>query len=91
MVEIKNVVWTPIKPTDEGLLGFASVTFGQLSLNSIAVYVRPNGEYTIAFPKKKLHYGAEVQTFYPIDSETHNAIKAAIIKKIEEFNSGIKS
>lgn len=87
MVEIKEVIWTPIKPTPEGMLGFASLLFGQLRLDSIAVFVMPNGDYRLSFPKKRLYHGADVQVFYPIDKETHEAIKNAIVSKIKEVNS----
>lgn len=84
---ITEVSFYPIRPTEKGLVGFASVVFDdKLSLNSIAVYTRPDGsDYRLLFPSRQLPNGREIQTFYPINKETSESIKEAIVKKIEEL------
>ncbi|MCX5705464.1 MAG: septation protein SpoVG family protein [Candidatus Omnitrophica bacterium] len=86
-VTISEVSFYPLRPNEKGLIGFASVVFdNKLSLNSIAVYTRPDGsDYRLLFPSKQLPNGREIQTFYPINKETAELIKEAVVKKIEEL------
>lgn len=76
----------PIRPTEKGLIGFAQVNFdNKLALSSIAVYTRPDGsDYRLLFPSKQLPNGREINVFYPINRETSELIKEAIVRKIEE-------
>ena len=84
---IDEVTFYPIRPTAKGLIGFASCLFDKkLSLNSIAIYTRPDGkDYRLLFPSRKLPNNKEVDIFYPINKETYNAIKNAVVKRIEEL------
>ena len=83
---IREVTFYPIRPTEKGLIGFASLVFdNKLCLNSIAVYTRPDGsDYRLLFPSRTLHNGCKVNTFFPIDNGIYEAIKEAIVQKIEE-------
>ena len=85
---ISEVCWYPIRPTEKGLIGFASLLFGKLSLNSISVYTTPNGDYRLLFPNKQLLNGKEINIFYPIDNDTYELIKEAVVKKIEAVMKG---
>lgn len=91
-IEIKEVTFYPVRPNEKGLIGFSSVTFnGKLSLNNIAVYTRPDGsDYRLLFPSQTLPNGKEINTFYPINKETYEAIKGAVVEKIEELNEKVK-
>ncbi len=83
---ISEVSFYPLRPTEKGLIGFASCLFnGKLSLNSIAVYTTPTGEIRLLFPNKTLPNGKELNLFYPIDRFTYEAMRQAIAQKIEEL------
>jgi len=84
---ISEVTFYPIRPTEKGLIGFASCLFdGRLSLNSISIYTRPDGtDYRLLFPAKTLPNGREINIFYPVDSNTYEVIKKAVINKIKDL------
>lgn len=89
---IKEVCFYPLRINEKGLIGFISLVLdNKLSLNSIAVYTRPDGSgYRLLFPSRTSPNGKEVQTFYPINQETYNAIINAVVQKIEELNEKVK-
>ncbi|MBU2541341.1 MAG: SpoVG family protein [Candidatus Omnitrophica bacterium] len=86
-IVITESVVIPVKPTEKGLLGFASCVINDsISLNSIAIYSRPNGEgYRLLYPIKVLPNGKEINIFYPINRETAEIINKAIFQKYEEL------
>jgi len=88
---IREVTFYPLRPNDKGLIGFASCLLdGKLSLNSIAVYTKPSGGFRLLFPTKQLPNGKAISIVYPIDKETYETIKEAIVKKIEELTEKVK-
>lgn len=92
-VTISEVSFYPLRPNEKGLIGFASLTFdNKLSLQSIAVYTRPDGsDYRLLFPSKQLPNGREINIFYPINRDTSDLIKKAVVKKIEELAERVKA
>lgn len=84
---ITEINFLPLKPNDKGLIGIASIVFNNsFSLNCIAVYTRPDGsDYRLLFPVKTLPNGKEINIYYPINRQTYEAIKQAVVKKIEEL------
>jgi len=86
-IVITEPVVIPTKPTEKGLIGFASCLFADsLSLNSIAIYTRPDGNgYRLVYPAKTLPNGKLINIFYPINKETAEAIDKAIFKKYDEI------
>lgn len=90
-ITISEVSFYPLRPNEKGLIGFASVNFdNKLSLNSIAVYTRPDGsDYRLLFPSKQLPNGREINIFYPINKETSELIKEAVARKIEELTEKV--
>lgn len=86
--EITEVTLYPIRPTEKGLIAFASCTFSDaLSLNSIAIYTRPDGrDFRLVYPQKLLPNGKQISLFYPINRETGELIKYAILNKYSEIN-----
>jgi DNA-binding cell septation regulator SpoVG len=84
---ISEVTFYPLRLTEKGLIGFASLTFdNKLSLNSIAVYTRPDGDgYRLLYPSKLLLNGKQINTFFPINNEVNELIKKAVVRKIEEL------
>jgi len=92
MLKMKEIVITepivvPVKPTNKGLLAFASCLVNNaISLNSIAIYSRPNGNgYRLVYPLKVLPNGKEINVFYPINRETGEIITRAITEKYQEI------
>lgn len=81
-VTITEIEIFPIRPK-EGLVAFASCLFnGALSLNSIAIYTRPDGSgYRLTYPTKILLNGKPVNCFYPINRKVGEIISEAIISK----------
>jgi len=76
-----NIV--PIKPKD-GLIGFANIVVdGNLRLNSIAIYTRPDGTYRLLYPTK-LAGGKALNVYHPINRTASNVIEQAIFEKCEE-------
>lgn len=87
---ISEPTFIPLKPTEKGLIGIASVLYNNsLSLNCISVYIRPNGDLRLLFPVKILPNSKEINVYYPINRETYELIKETIIKKIEELNEKV--
>ena len=89
---ISEVTFYPIRLNERGLVGFASLTLdNKLSLNSIAVYTRPDGsDYRLLYPSKRLPNGKEIYSFFPLNKEIGGLIKEAVVKKIEELSEKVK-
>jgi len=89
---ISEPTFLPLKPNEKGLIGIASVVFNNsLSLNSISVYLRPNGNLRLVFPVKVLPNSKEVNIYYPINRVTYEAIEKAIVDKYIQITAGITS
>lgn len=87
--DISELSFYPIKPTPKGQIGYASLLLDKkFSVNCIAVYVKPDGSYRLLFPSKYLPTGKEVQTIYPVNAETYEAILKAVTDKIENVMKG---
>jgi DNA-binding cell septation regulator SpoVG len=87
---ITEPTFLPLKPNDKGLIGIASVVYNNsLSLNCISVYLRPNGDLRLVFPIKVLPNSKEINVYYPINNETYEVIKKAIVDKYVEITSNL--
>ena len=90
MIKITEVTYFPLKPTQQGLIGFASCLFNDsLSLNSIAIYSKPGGDIRLLFPDTYLANGKQINVFYPINNQTYEAIRQAIARKIENVTKEV--
>lgn len=92
MIEIKitESTFLPLKPNEKGLIGIASVVYNNsLSLNCISVYLRPNGDLRLVFPIKVLPNSKEINIYYPINQETYEAVRKAVIDKYLQITAGI--
>jgi len=88
---ISEVSFYPLRPTEKGLIGFASCLYdNKLALNSISVYLTPTGDIRLLFPNKVLPNSKEINLYYPINKETYGLIREAVIKKIEELTEKAK-
>lgn len=87
---ITEPTFLPLKPNEKGLIGIASVLYNNsLSLNCISVYLRPNGDLRLVFPIKTLPNSKEINVYYPVNKETYEAIKKAIVDKYLEITADI--
>ncbi len=88
---ITEVSIYPLKPKN-GLICFASCLYdNKLSLNSMAIYTRPNGNgYRVVYPSKILPNGKEINIFYPVNRESAETIRTAIVGKFEELAEKVK-
>lgn len=85
-IVITEPVIIPVKPTEKGLLGFAScVVNNAISLNSIAIFSRPNGNLRLVYPMKVLPNGKKLNLYYPINKNTSELFNEAIFKKYAEL------
>ena len=84
-MKITEIQITPIKPK-EGLVAFASIVLADsLYLGSIGVHTRLDGTgYRITYPTKKVA-DKDFHIFHPINKETSEAIKEAIISKAKKI------
>jgi len=88
---IREVSFYPVKPTEKGLIGFASCLFNsRLSLNSIAVYSTFSGDIRLVFPDRILPNSKKVSIFYPIDNETYEELRSAVQVKINDIIENVK-
>ena len=89
---ISEVTFIPLKPNEKGLIGLASLLYNSsISLNSIGVYVRPDGAIRIVFPNKILPNTKEINIYHPINTETYELIRKAVAKKYEEITEKYQS
>jgi len=90
-IVVSEIQIIPIKPKD-GLVAFSScVINNQFYLGNIAIYTSPtlSGSFRLVFPSKTLPTGKQIQSVYPINRETYEAVKKAIIQKFEELMSKV--
>lgn len=90
---ISEIQIIPVKPKD-GLVAFASCLLNnQFYIGNIAIYTSPAspGCFRLVFPSKTLPTGKQIQSVYPINRETYEAVKKAIIQKFEELMSKVNS
>ena len=86
---ISEVQIFPIKPKD-GLVAFASCVIEDcLYIGNIAVYTSPSAQngYRLVYPIKTLPNGKEIHCVHPINKETGEIIRTAIVEKFNEFIS----
>ena len=82
-MRISEIQIIPIKPIN-GLVGFASfVLNNDLYLGSIGIYTRPEGDYRLTYPTKRVG-NQNINIFHPINKKFAEAIEKAVIKKFED-------
>jgi stage V sporulation protein G len=82
-MKISEVQIIPIKPKD-GLVAFASfVIDDSVYCGSVAIMTRPNGDYRLLYPTKKIS-GRDISLYYPISKDVGVAIQEAVITKYED-------
>ena len=90
-VIVSEIQIVPIKPKN-GLIAFAScVINNQFYLGNIAIYTSPTSTdgFRLVYPAKMLPNGKQINCVYPINRETYESVKKAIIQKFEELMSKI--
>ena len=84
---VSEIQIIPVKPKD-GLIAFAScVVNNQFYMGNIAIYTSPSSPdgYRLIYPIKVLPNGKEINCIHPINKETGEQIKEAIITKYQEL------
>ncbi len=92
MTTVTEIQIYPLKPRDNGLIAFASCLIdGKFSVNSIAIRTTASGDFKLLFPSKQLPNGKDVQVFYPITTEAYEAIRCAIVLKMEQLSQKLEN
>ena len=84
---VSEIQIIPVKPKD-GLIAFAScVVNNQFYIGNIAIYTSPStpDNFRLVYPIKVLPNGKEINCVHPINRETGELIKRAIVDKYEEL------
>lgn len=82
-MKISEVQIIPVKPNN-GLVAFASfVVDDSVYCSSVAIMTRPNGDYRLLYPTKKIS-GRDISIYYPISKEVGQIIQEAVITKYED-------
>lgn len=73
----------PVKPCN-GLIAFCSFVLHQeICLSSIAIYTKPEGNYRLVYPTKKVGKQS-ISLFYPINKKIGDQILGEVIKVFED-------
>lgn len=85
-MRISDIRLTPVTPTAKGLVAFCSLTFNQeLILNSIAVYMRPDGSgIRLVYPRTTLVNGKVIQNFYPANAEIAKTLEQVVFNEYKK-------
>ena len=92
-VIVSEIQIVPIKPKN-GLIAFAScVINNQFYLGNIAIYTSPTSTdgFRLVYPAKMLPNGKQINCVYPINRETYESVKKAIIQNYERLMSKVSS
>ena len=92
-VIVSEIQIIPIKPKN-GLVAFAScVINNQFYLGNIAIYTSPTSPdgFRLVYPAKMLPNGKQINCVYPINKETYESVKKAIVEKFEELMNKVNS
>lgn len=82
-MKISEIQIIPVKPNN-GLVAFASFVINEvLYCSSVGIITRPNGDYRLLYPTKKIS-GRDISIFYPISKSVGQAIDEAVITKYED-------
>lgn len=80
---ISEIQIIPIKPKN-GLVAFASFVLDKnIYLGSIGIMTRPNGDYRLIYPTKKIA-DRNLNIYYPINRETAKEIESEVVKVFEK-------
>ena len=83
--QISEVSFTPVFPRDT-LLGFGSLIYHGVKLSDLALHIaRDGGGYSIAYPRKRLFNGVEINIIHPTCKPVTEAIRDAIVSKYLEL------
>ena len=89
MAEIEVRVRTWIRASDEdqrtGLLGYASVTYGDLVLDGITLRRTADGRYALSFPARTDRAGKRHSYVRPADDEARKNIEAELLWQLGEM------
>jgi len=88
---ITETTFLPLRVSEKGLIGISSLLFdNRLCLNSISVYSTRGGDIRLLFPISILKNGKQVNVYHPVNRETYESMRLAVLGKIEELNEKSK-
>jgi stage V sporulation protein G len=83
MKTISEIQIIPVKP-DKGLVGFCSfILYESVYCSSVAIFTRPDGNYRLVYPTKKLA-DKDINIFHPISRSIGKHIEQEVIKKFND-------
>lgn len=83
-MQITDIRIRNVESRNKALAAFASVTIDDaIVIHDIAIICPEDKDPFISMPNKKLANGQHVDTVHPINSETRNALSAAILEAFE--------
>ena len=89
MADIDARVRSWVRASDEdqrsGLLGYLSVTYGDLVLDSIVLRRTADGRYALSFPARTDRSGKRHSYIRPADDQARQAIEAELLWQLGEM------
>ena len=83
-LNITDVIFSPAKTSNKGLVGFVHLTINDsLRLNSIAVYRKLNGDYRLLYPTKNKQNSSQA-IFHPLTTYFSQYIETAVTAYLKE-------
>ena len=80
-----GIVLAPPAEVEGGLLAWASVDYGGLRLDGLAVRLTERGDILVTFPSKPKYRGRRQYIVWPLDEQTRDRFQTAVLKAyIEE-------
>jgi len=90
---ISEIQIIPVKPNN-GLVAFVSfVVNSQFYIGNVAIYTSPSSPdgYRLVYPIKVLPNGKEIHCVHPINRQTGDVVRRAVIAKYDELTAKAKS
>lgn len=85
-VNISEIVFYPIKPTNKGLVSYVSFTYDDsIRIQDCGIYTRPQGGYRILYPIKVLANGKSISSVYPIHRDIGVSIEDFLLLEYSKF------
>ena len=86
-IDVRVRSWVRASDEDQrsGLLGYLSVTYGDLVLDSIVLRRTADGRYALSFPARTDRSGKRHSYIRPADDQARQAIEAELLWQLGEM------
>ena len=88
VIRVRTWVAASEQDVRTGLLGYLSVTYGTLVLDSIVLRRTANGRYTLSFPARTDREGRRHSYIRPVSDNARVAIEREILGQLGQINAG---